>query len=357
MLRAPLYSERMLPPVLAALALAVAQASSPPAPPSQKPAGTWSIPLPGEPLGDRPGVTGTIRVHRGMAPAKVNGLKPRDVFVRLPRGYENMLKADQRYPVLYVHDGQNQFDPATAFLGREWHLDEAVDELEMRGWMPPVIVVAISNTPDRVADYTPDADPQEARTDGKPQGKGGEGARYLDWIANELKPFIDANYRTQRGPDTTAMMGSSLGGIISMAAAERHPGVFGCVAAVSPSLWWNGGSVIDRWKAKPPALRRLWIDMGDKERAGLCDELRRFEKAMQPVYGRSMHAEVVPGGRHDEPTWSARLPRILKFLFAERDWQLVQPPEPVPPPGLPAASDPASPPQAPTPAAPPAAPK
>ncbi len=339
----------MLAPLAAVSCLLAAAPAPPPGP--AKPAETWTIPLPGEPLGDRPGVTGTVRVHRGMAPATPNGLQPRDVFVLLPRGYDQVLKADQRYPVLYMHDGQNLFDPSTAFLGREWHVDETVDQLVARGWMPPVIVVGICNTPERVGDYTPDADPQESRGDGKPQGKGGQGARYVDWLANELKPFIDAHYRTQRGPEATAVMGSSLGGIISLAAAERHPASFGRVAAVSPSLWWNGGSVIERWKARPPALQRLWIDMGDQERAGLCDELRRFEKAVQPAYGPSMHAEVIPGGRHDEPSWSARLPRILKFLFAERDWQRVDPPEPVP-----APSPPASPP-APANASPPAAPK
>ena len=202
----------------------------------------------------------------------------------------------------------------------------------MRDDVAERMLASLDANPERVADYTLDIDPQVQRTDGKPQGQGGQGARYLDWIAKELKPFIDSHYRTRRGAETTAIMGSSLGGIISLAAAERYPDVFGCVAAVSPSLWWNGGSVIERWKSKPPAIHRLWIDMGDQERAGLCDELRRLEKAVQPAYGRSLHAEVIPGGRHDEPSWSTRLPRILKFLVADRNWQLVDPPEPVPPP-------------------------
>lgn len=312
--------------MLAALITALSLAS-PPAPQPK----AWKIPLPGEPLGERPGVTGIVRVHRAMAPAAPTGLLPRDVFVMVPRGYDDMMKADQRYPVVYMHDGQNVFDPSTAFLGREWHADEVADELTMRGLIPQVIIVGIANTPERVADYTLDVDAQQDRPDGKPQGQGGQAARYVDWIANELKPFIDSHYRTRRGPETTAMMGSSLGGLVSLAAAERHPDVFGCVAAVSPSLWWNGGSVIERWKAKPPPIHRLWIDMGDQERAGLCDELRRLEKAVQPAYGRSLHAEVIPGGRHDEPSWSARLARILKFLVADSNWQQVDPPEPVPP--------------------------
>ena len=94
----------MLASALVTIALAAA-----PAPQGK----TWTIPLPGEPLGERPGVTGMVRVHRAMKPAVANGLLPRDVFVWLPRGYDNAMKADQRYPVLYMQDGQNAFDPST----------------------------------------------------------------------------------------------------------------------------------------------------------------------------------------------------------------------------------------------------
>jgi predicted alpha/beta superfamily hydrolase len=261
-----------------------------------------------------------------------DGLLPRHVSVWLPPGYALPENASRRYPVLYMHDGQNAFDPATAFLGREWHADEVATEAIRRGAMPPVIIVGIWNTPERVSDYTPDEDLEEKRGDNKPQGRGGKGERYLRWIVEELKPFIDSNYRTQPGRETTAIMGSSLGGIISLAAAERNPEVFGCVAAVSPSLWWNKGSVIERWQKRTPDVCRLWVDMGDRERAGLTDALKRFEAAAQPTCRSRLHAEIVPGGRHDEPSWSARLGRILMYLFAESDWQRVQPPEPVPPP-------------------------
>jgi predicted alpha/beta superfamily hydrolase len=172
-----------------------------------------------------------------------------------------------------------------------------------------------------VADYTPDQDPDEHRGDRKPQGRGGNGKAYLAWIATELKPMIDRAYRTRPERTSTAMMGSSLGGIISLAAAEERPETFGRIAAVSPSLWWNGGSVIDRWSARPPAPDRLWICMGDRERAGLDAELRRFEQAIRaadPGLAERMHAEVVAGGTHDEPSWSARLDRILEYLLAER---------------------------------------
>jgi len=285
---------------------------------------------PAESLAGRPGVTGELRIHRDMRSAAADGLLPRHVSVWLPPGYTLPENASRRYPVLYMHDGQNAFDPATAFLGREWHADEVATDAILRGEIPPVIIVGIWNTPERVADYTPDQDMEEARGDNKPQGRGGQGARYLDWIVRELKPFIDSNYRTQPGRESRAIMGSSLGGIISLAAAERHAETFGCVAAVSPSLWWNKGAVIERWRVRTPDLCRLWVDMGDRERAGLADALRSFEAAARPTCGTRLHAEVVPGGRHDEPSWSARLGRTLKFLFAASQWQQVAPPEPVP---------------------------
>lgn len=301
--------------------LSMALSADPPKPPPS---------LPGESLAGRPGVTGEVRIHRDMRSSAGDGLLPRHVSVWLPPGYAMPENASRRYPVLYMHDGQNVFDPSTAFLGREWHADEIATEAIERGSIPPVIIVGIWNTPERVGDYTPDQDLEEARGDNKPQGRGGNGARYLRWIIRELKPFIDSNYRTQPGRETTAIMGSSLGGIISLAAAEQHPDTFGCVAAVSPSLWWNKGAVIGRWNARTPELCRLWVDMGDRERAGLTDALTAFEAATRPTLGARMHAEVVPGGRHDEPSWSARLGRTLRFLFAASAWQQVAPPEPVP---------------------------
>ncbi len=299
--------------------------------------------LPGEAVDKAAGVTGEVRMHAAMQSASQKGLLPRNVVVWLPPGYSSPLKAEQRYPVLYMHDGQNVFDPGTAFMGREWHADEVATDLIRKGVIPPIIIVGVWNSPERVADYTPDVDVQEVRGDNKPQGRGGEGARYLQWLATELKPFIDSQYRTKPGRESTAIMGSSLGGIISLAAAEQHASTFGRVAVVSPSLWWNKGSVIDRWSARAPAVDRLWVDMGDRERAGLCDALRRFEKAVQPAYGRNLHVEVIPGGTHDEPSWSARLGRTLKFLFAESDWQLVDPPEARVPEAPKAPAPPASP--------------
>ncbi len=277
------------------------------------------VALPGTPVGPTPGITGTVRLHPHV-PSGIPGIQPRHVVVWLPPGYADPVNAARRHPVLYMHDGQNVFDPATAFMGREWHADEVADRLVREGRIPPLIIVGIWNTPDRVADYTPDQDPEEQRGDHKPQGRGGNGTAYLRWITEELKPMIDREYRTDPARGSTGIMGSSLGGIISLAAAEERPGTFGRVAAVSPSLWWNSGSVIDRWTTRRPCPQRLWLCMGDRERKGLDAELRRLEAAIrgaQDMTTLRLHAEIVPGGTHDEPSWSARLDRVLVFLFGD----------------------------------------
>ncbi|MCE9619242.1 MAG: hypothetical protein K8R92_04970 [Planctomycetes bacterium] len=281
---------------------------------------------PDQPTAVPPGVTGQTRMHAALQSATSKDLLPRNVIVWLPPGYGDAANADRRYPVLYMHDGQNVFDPTTAFMGREWHADEVATELIRTKAIPPIIIVGVWNTADRIADYTLDVDIGGKALEGKPTPRGGAGERYLKWVAGELKPFIDSKYRTKPGRESTAIMGSSLGGLISLAAAEKHADTFGRVAAVSPSLWWNKGEVIERWKKKTPAIDRLWIDMGDKEQAGLCDDLRRFEQGVRAPFGDRLHVEVIPGGTHDEPSWAARLDRILKFLFAEEKWQIVPPP-------------------------------
>jgi len=295
---------------------------TPPAEKPVEPSAAPSAPAPHPPVtvvDPKPGITGTVRMHPDV-PSVVTGIRARNVVVWLPPGYSDAANAARRYPVLYMQDGQNCFDPATAFMGREWHADEIADRLVREGRIPPVIIVGIWNTPDRVADYTPDVDPEEHRGDHKPQGRGGNGKAYVAWMTQELKPLIDRTYRTDPARESTAIMGSSLGGIISLAAAEERPDAFGRVAAVSPSLWWNSGSVSGRWSVRRPCPQRLWLCMGDRERKGLDDELRRFERAIrgaQDMDAMRLRAEVVPGGTHDEPSWSARLDRVLVFLFGE----------------------------------------
>ncbi|MGA1266587.1 MAG: alpha/beta hydrolase-fold protein, partial [Phycisphaerales bacterium] len=111
--------------------------------------------LPGRAIDPRPGVTGTVRLHEQVH-SSLSAVPPRNVVVWLPPGYSDPANAERRYPVLYMHDGQNVLDPSTAFLGREWRVDEVAERLVREGRIPPLIIVGIWNTPGRLADYTPD---------------------------------------------------------------------------------------------------------------------------------------------------------------------------------------------------------
>jgi hypothetical protein len=147
----------------------------------------------------------------------------RDLYVYLPRGYG---ESGQRYPVLYMQDGQNLFDDALSFAG-EWHLDEA---LENDPALPPCIVVGIPNTgPRRLDEYTPFMDAKHG---------GGDGERYLDFLVETVKPLIDADFDTLPDPENTGIGGSSLGGLISLYGFFARPGTFGFAAVMSPSIWF-----------------------------------------------------------------------------------------------------------------------
>ncbi len=144
---------------------------------------------------------------------------------------------DRRFPVLYLHDGQNLFDERTAFLpGHPWHAHTTADRLTSEGAIEPLILVGIANTGlRRTAEYTPTPDPTHG---------GGEGDRYGRLLREEVKPFLDRTYRTRPEPEHTGLGGSSLGGLISLYLGLQSPDVFRKLAVMSPSLWWDRRSIL-----------------------------------------------------------------------------------------------------------------
>lgn len=252
--------------------------------------------------------TGDIRSLGTVASRHV---APREVLVWLPPGYD--AEPRRRYPVLYVHDGNNAFDDSTSFAG-EWRLDETAARLIAAGRVPPFIAVAVYNTPARIAEYTHARDRE---------GRGGRGADYGRFLIEELKPLVDARFRTRPGPDATALLGSSLGGVISLELAIEHPRVFTRVGCVSPAAWWADRDLVRR-AARAPRTLRVWVDVGTDEGtagAGARTWVTDAEALAAALAGAgiprgALHFEVIEGGRHDEAAWAARLDRILEFLFA-----------------------------------------
>ena len=239
----------------------------------------------------------------------------RRVRVYLPPGYA--ARPGRRYPVLYMHDGQNLFDDSTSYAG-EWRVDETCEELIRAGRIPPLIVVGVDNAlAGRLDEYTPWPDPEHG---------GGKADAYLKALKDVLKPEIDRRYRTLKGPEDTLLAGSSLGGLVSAYAGYLYPGTWGTVIAMSPSYWWAGEKFASWMEArKKPGLKFFYQDMGTSEGSGGGEEniagLRRVERialASGFAAGKDFFSLEVPGHVHSEACWAARFPRALELAFGRR---------------------------------------
>ncbi len=217
-----------------------------------------------------------------------------------------------------MQDGQNLFDPATAFGGQDWRIDMTADELVERGEITPPIVVGIYNTGvRRISEYTPTRDPK--------MRKGGKALRYAEMLAREIKPFIDHEYRTRKPAMYTAVGGSSLGALVSLVAGLAYPRVFGALALMSPSVWWDRRSIVGITRQIESKTRpRIWLDVGTAEGdspAAVVEDTRvlrctLLEKGWRE--GETLAYEEFPGAIHSESAWSARFASVLKFLFPPR---------------------------------------
>ncbi len=174
----------------------------------------------------------------------------------LPPGYD---ESEARYPVLYLQDGQNLFDAATAFYGNEWRADMIADDAIRSRRVEPLIMVGLYNTGvRRISEYTPTRDPR--------MRKGGKAERYALMMAREVKPLIDTTYRTSKSVNDAGVGGSSLGALVSLVAGLRYPRVFGKLALMSPSVWWDEQAILSLSAAWAPVRRpRVWLDTGTAE--------------------------------------------------------------------------------------------
>lgn len=234
----------------------------------------------------------------------------RDVLVWLPPGYAS--DPNRLYPVLYMHDGQNLFDPETAFQrGEHWRVGETAAALITAGQLDPLIIVGIYNTgEERLHEYTPTKDLRLG---------GGLADAYGRLIVDELKPLIDRTYRTRPDADHTGLGGSSLGGLVTLHLGFAHPQVFSRLAVLSPSVWWDRRAILTTVRhARPKPALRLWVDMGTAEGRRGLDDARLLKAALVGAgyrEGVDLHYAEFEGATHSESAWAERVGPMLKWLF------------------------------------------
>ena len=261
-------------------------------------------------------VTGTVKVLEALYSPQLDNR--RDLLVYLPPSYG---RSEARYPVLYMHDGQNLFDYLMSYAG-EWGVDETLQALSNDGI--EAIVVGIANLGlGRIHEYNPFAD-------SRPQG--GRGEPYLAFIVETVKPLIDQDFRTCPERAATGILGSSLGGLISLYGFFRYPQVFGLAGAMSPSLWFGDGAIFAYVRGAPYVPGKIYLDVGNHEgpRSVVAARLLRgyaspFVRNVQRMrdlleakgyrMGRDLLYVEDPDGVHHESAWGRRLPDALRFLL------------------------------------------
>ena len=239
----------------------------------------------------------------------------RGVWVYLPPTY--LENTEARFGVVYMQDGQNLFDAATAFGGNEWKVDETLDAAAEDGSIREVVVVGIENTGGRIDELTPTVDATYG---------GGKANQYLSMIIDELKPKIDAELRTIPTREQTAVMGSSLGGLFSAYVGVHRSDVFGLVGAMSPSTWWDNTFILGdvaTMAGKPVRPLRVYVDSGDAGNSndGVANTTLLAGKYRSVGYtdGKDFKHVVQAGGQHNEISWAQRLPAALAFVVGPRD--------------------------------------
>ena len=227
--------------------------------------------------------------------------RTRRILIYLPPDYTTSKK---RFPVLYMHDGQNVFDHLTSFAG-EWGVDETLDSISDHGG--EMIVVAIDHGGSkRINEYCP--------YDMEKFGKG-EGDKYVDFLVKTLKPFVDKNYRTLKSKQNTFIAGSSMGGLISMYAVLKYPKLFGGAGVFSPAFW-IGPEIFDDIKAKGSKVNtKIYFYCGEQEGENMVPYTEKAFSEMRKVSHSKMVCIIRPDGKHSEWVWKEEFPLFYLWLM------------------------------------------
>ncbi|RMG22305.1 MAG: alpha/beta hydrolase [Bacteroidetes bacterium] len=236
--------------------------------------------------------------------------RKRQVWIYLPQNYEH---TRQSYPVLYIQDGQNVFDEATAFAG-EWEVDESLHAFEEVG-DPGIIVVAIANGGDeRINEYAPWVHPKIG---------GGQGSQYVDFLVHTLKPYIDQHFRTLPQREFTGIMGSSMGGLISLYAGLKYPQVFGRWGIFSPSLWFSDHIFSYLSDSTPLPHPRIYLLAGALESKSIVANTQRLYRMLleQGLPPQAIQYCLRQDGKHSEWFWAREFLEAYSWLY--RDFRIL----------------------------------
>jgi predicted alpha/beta superfamily hydrolase len=257
---------------------------------------------------------GQLRLHEFQSGIFRN---TRLLRVWVPPGYDQPENNSRQYPVFYLNDGQNLFDPATAYIGVDWQVDEAAARLIAEDKIPPLIIVGIDNAQKgRAKEYLPyrSMNPPVFR----PQGR-----RYPDFLLNEVMPFLGERYRIARGAENTGLGGSSLGAIISLYTEIARPEVFGRLLIESPSLFISNRQLLRASRAFRQWPARIFMAMGTREAGNqerdrqVVEDVRELERILRHagLDESRLRVNIDAGATHSEGAWAKRFPEALSFLF------------------------------------------
>ncbi|WP_299526100.1 alpha/beta hydrolase-fold protein [uncultured Lutibacter sp.] len=226
------------------------------------------------------------------------------IWVYLPPNYA---KNSKKYPVIYMHDGQNLFDNATSYIG-EWEVDETLNELFNKTGKGFIVVGIENGGAERINEYTPWSHEKYG---------GGKGEIYIDFIKNTLKPYIDATYRTKKQQKYTGLIGSSLGGLISYYGGLKHPKIFGKIGALSTSFWFSDeveGFTKEYGNTKKV---KLFLLVGEKEGKDMVSGTEKTEKLLLKTgfKSKNIKSKINPNGNHNEAFWKSEFLEVVTWLY------------------------------------------
>jgi predicted alpha/beta superfamily hydrolase len=238
----------------------------------------------------------------------------RTLRIYTPDGYDE--HGSHRYPVLYMHDGQNVFAHPESSLYDTWCANRVLEGMVSEGRVEPWLIVAVDSGAGRVQEYSPWDEPRS-----QVQARGEQYGRFM---VEQLKPYVDRTYRTRSGAEWTGTMGSSLGGLISLYLGWKYPEVFGRIGALSPTVMWSESKLFTQWREHMRRWTRIYLDAGSTEYLDGGGVALNYGQATREFYGHLKHLgyhdhEVIlvlePGGQHHELDWQRRLPFAMRWLL------------------------------------------